>query len=249
MTARNQRHYGVTLMELLVAMSISSLLCVVLVMVIITATRLWYRCSAHSQSFPDAAVIMLRITHELKCAANNSITVSNAYAPSTKNRESYQDEEGNALYDTLTFALPLQSERILNPRTSYYHSIQAINNMPIVAGKEISYYPLLHTRQHAGDKPDSDTNHNGMQDNGEEWSYELHRRETDLTTGSVTSDRVIATNAVIPTFYAYGEITGRVYAVYASVITLLGQQGATRTVSSFNTIIDIRNSAIPRSAQ
>jgi len=253
MIARDHRQYGLTLVELLIAVTITALLSGVFFLLIFTATRLWYRTSAHAQSYPDAAIILAHVTQDLKCAGNNTITVSNTYAQSTKTRTSYTDSDGNSLYDTLTFDLPSESDRVLNPDPSHYHDIKKINDFPttgtsLTPGTEITYYPKLRATHSNGDGRKCDANNNGIKDSTETWNYELHRKVKDMKAGTVLEDRIVADNADLPTFYADGATNGRVYAVYAAVITLVGQQGATMVRSSYASTVDIRNSALAGNA-
>ena len=253
MLSTRHRRYGFTLIELIMALTITALLCAVFFLLIYTGTRLWYLCSAHAQSYPDAAIILHRITQDLKCAANNNISFSNNYPPSTHARTSYTDANGDTLYDSITFQIPLQANDVLNSASGHYHMLPNVDVFPssgtLQPGTQISYYPMRLATHANGDGIACDTNHDGVLDNNEHWDYAIYRQVSNPTTNQVYQTEEVANNAQLPTFCQYGQTTGRVFTVYASVITLEGYQGATSYTSSYSTTIDVRNSEIPYTSQ
>lgn len=209
---------GITLVETMIAITITGLMAAVLFVVFVVSTRLWARCSAQSQAYPPACIVVSRINQELKNTIGNSVKVSNSITAVA---------HGTNEYDTLIFRAPLTDG----------DGLHGTDIIPLKAGREIRYYPVLNAA--------SDTNHNGTLDAGEDWRYFLYRRETNLTTNPVTilSDRAIAENAQLPVFTCAATESGRVFAIYSTVITIVGAEGAKRFNSTFRSIMAVRNPA------
>jgi len=97
-----------------------------------------------------------------------------------------------------------------------------INLVPLQVGDEITYY-----RSDASGDPA----HSGML---------LWRRDYNAVS-DMTTQRILAENVSELTFSCDATWSGRVFSVYSTAVTIVGQEQATRYESNFHTTVAIRN--------
>jgi len=141
---------------------------------------------------------------------------SQAFPPAYTVISRLNKELKNAYY--ITIADDQQSILFHLPRVD----AERIALAPLQVGHEITYY----RSDASGDQEQSGT--------------VLWRRDYDAV-NEVTTQRALAENVSELTFSCDATYNGRVFSVYSTAVTVVGQEQATRYESNFNTTVAIRN--------